>query len=226
MIELNSWAKKGSESKTVKDYHLRVRGWAGKLCLGLRSTSKKGCQIRDTWVSNPDNSLSQLWQQMSRVTSVLPADKKVPLSYASLLPATLIAVAITLLTSTSSSHAPITSWLLSSFSPAKGGGLGPSFVPPIQQTADLSNVAGELSFSAFAFFATTWVHQCPGCWHRRNLPPLSLAGQCVHGEPTHSDLKVGKAGTRMSYYLSGDTLIAIHHLPLRRLAMVGCCILC
>ncbi len=34
------------------------------------------------------------------------------------------------------------------------GGLGPSFAPPIQQTADSSNVAGALSFDAFAFFAT------------------------------------------------------------------------
>jgi hypothetical protein len=30
----------------------------------------------------------------------------------------------------------------------------PSFAPPIQRTVDLSNVAGALSFNAFAFFAT------------------------------------------------------------------------
>jgi hypothetical protein len=35
-----------------------------------------------------------------------------------------------------------------------GGGLGPSFAPPIQQTADSFNVAGALSFDIFAFFAT------------------------------------------------------------------------
>jgi hypothetical protein len=35
-----------------------------------------------------------------------------------------------------------------------GGGLGPSFAPPIQQTANLSNVVGALSFDAFAFFPT------------------------------------------------------------------------
>jgi hypothetical protein len=34
------------------------------------------------------------------------------------------------------------------------GGLGPSFAPPIFRTVDLSNVAGALSFSASAFFAT------------------------------------------------------------------------
>jgi hypothetical protein len=34
------------------------------------------------------------------------------------------------------------------------GGLGPSFAPPIQWTSVLSNVAGALSFDAFAFFAT------------------------------------------------------------------------
>ena len=34
------------------------------------------------------------------------------------------------------------------------GSLGSSFAPPIQQTADLSNVAGALSLDAFDFFAT------------------------------------------------------------------------
>jgi hypothetical protein len=34
------------------------------------------------------------------------------------------------------------------------GGLGPSFAPPIQWTAELSNFAGALSFDALSFFAT------------------------------------------------------------------------
>jgi hypothetical protein len=34
------------------------------------------------------------------------------------------------------------------------GGLRPSYAPPVQQTADSSNVAGELSFDTFAFFPT------------------------------------------------------------------------
>ncbi len=34
------------------------------------------------------------------------------------------------------------------------GGLGSSFAAPIQWTADSSNIAGALSFDAFAFVAT------------------------------------------------------------------------
>jgi hypothetical protein len=37
---------------------------------------------------------------------------------------------------------------------------------------------------------------------------------------------VGKAGTRMSYHSSGGAPIASRHPSLRRLAMVGCCVLC
>ncbi len=35
-----------------------------------------------------------------------------------------------------------------------GGGLGPSFAPPIQRTADSSNVTRALSFDVFTPFAT------------------------------------------------------------------------
>jgi hypothetical protein len=55
--------------------------------------------------------------------------------------------------------------------------------------------------------------------------PLLSAGQCVHGEPTRGNLMVGEAGTRTSNHSSGVALIANRHPPLRRLAMVGCCIL-
>jgi hypothetical protein len=59
---------------------------------------------------------------------------------------------------------------------------------------------------------------------------LSLAGQCIHGEPTgeptRGDLMVGKAGTRMPYHSSGSTLIANRRPSLRRLATVGYCVLC
>jgi hypothetical protein len=55
--------------------------------------------------------------------------------------------------------------------------------------------------------------------------PLSSAGQCVHGEPTRDSSMVGKAGTRMSNLSSGVALIASRHPPLRRLTMVGCCVL-
>ncbi len=59
---------------------------------------------------------------------------------------------------------------------------------------------------------------------------LSSAGRCVHGEPTggptHGDLMVDKAGTRMSYHSSGGAPIASRRPSLRRLAMVGCCVLC
>ncbi len=53
------------------------------------------------------------------------------------------------------------------------GGFGPSFAPPIQQTAESSNVAGALSFDTFIFFATNagasvlaqteWSLHCRGC---------------------------------------------------------------
>jgi hypothetical protein len=56
-------------------------------------------------------------------------------------------------------------------------------------------------------------------------PPLLLAGQCVHGEPTRGNLMVGKAGKRTSNHSSGVALIASHHPPLQHLAMVGCCVL-
>jgi hypothetical protein len=59
---------------------------------------------------------------------------------------------------------------------------------------------------------------------------LSPAGWCVHGEPigeqTCSNLMVGKAVTRMSYHSSGGALIASRRPLFRRLAMVGCCVLC
>jgi hypothetical protein len=55
--------------------------------------------------------------------------------------------------------------------------------------------------------------------------PLLLAGQCIHGEPTRSNLMVGKAGTRTSNHSSSVALIASRHPPLQRLAMVGYCIL-
>ncbi len=58
----------------------------------------------------------------------------------------------------------------------------------------------------------------------------SSAGRCIHGEPTDEsncgDLMVGKAGTRMSYHSSSGVLIASRRPLLRRLAMVGCCVLC
>jgi hypothetical protein len=38
--------------------------------------------------------------------------------------------------------------------PVDVGGLGPSFAPPIQRTAESSYVAGALSFDAFTFFTT------------------------------------------------------------------------
>jgi hypothetical protein len=59
---------------------------------------------------------------------------------------------------------------------------------------------------------------------------LLSAGWCVHGEPTgeppRGNLMVGKAGTRMSYHSNGGALIASCRPTLRRLAMVGCCVLC
>ncbi len=55
--------------------------------------------------------------------------------------------------------------------------------------------------------------------------PLLLAWQCVHGEPSRSNLMVGKAGTRTSNHSSGVALIASCHPPLQRLVMVGCCVL-
>jgi hypothetical protein len=58
---------------------------------------------------------------------------------------------------------------------------------------------------------------------------LSLAGRCIHGEPTgeptHGNLMVGKAGTRMSYHSSGGAPIASRRPSLQRLAMVGSCVL-
>jgi hypothetical protein len=59
---------------------------------------------------------------------------------------------------------------------------------------------------------------------------LLLAGRCVHGEPTgeptRGSLMVSEAGTRMSYHSSGGALIASCRPLLRRLVMVGCCVLC
>jgi hypothetical protein len=70
------------------------------------------------------------------------------------LPTTHIDVAIAFPPLPSLSHAPIDSKLMFFISPMDGGGLGLSFAPPIQQTADSSNVARALSFNPFAFFAT------------------------------------------------------------------------
>ncbi len=66
-----------------------------------------------------------------------------------------------------------------------------------------------------------------GGTHRRAHQITFIVGRrCVHGEPTHSDEMVSKAGTRTSYHSRGGALIASRHPPLQRLAMVGCCILC
>jgi hypothetical protein len=73
----------------------------------------------------------------------------------SLLPAVMVVWLLTL-----SSQPPptfetsIANWLLFFNSPMNKGGFGPSFAPPIQQTANSSNVAGALPFNAFTFFAT------------------------------------------------------------------------
>ncbi len=48
------------------------------------------------------------------------------------------------------------------------------------------------------------------------------------GEPTRNDLMVDKAGTgtKTSYYSSRGALVASRRPPFKRLAMVGCCVLC
>jgi hypothetical protein len=95
-------------------------------------------------------------------------------------------------------------------------------------------------------FQTQGIHQRRGQGGHIEEPvksALSLAGLCVHGEPTgeptrgdfhgeptgeptRSDLMVGEAGTRMSYYSSGGAPIASRRPSLWRLVMVGCCVLC
>ncbi len=93
------------------------------------------------------------------------------------------------------------SWLLFFISPTVGVGLGPSFPPPIQRTADLSNAARALSFDAIAFFApnagmpmTASEVGADGITHLYNW----LGGEPT-GEPTHNNT---------SHYSSGDILIA------------------
>jgi hypothetical protein len=82
-------------------------------------------------------------------------------------------------------------------------------------------------------FQTQGIHQWGGRGGHIEEPVKSAllsAGRCVHGEPTGEptcgDLMVGEAGTRMSYHSSGGALIASCRQLLRRLAMVGCCVLC
>ncbi len=82
-------------------------------------------------------------------------------------------------------------------------------------------------------FQTQGIHQQGGQGGHIEEPVKSAllsAGRCVHGEPTgeptRGDLMVGEAGTRMSYHSSGGALITSCHSLLRRLAMVGCCVLC
>jgi hypothetical protein len=85
-----------------------------------------------------------------------------------------------------------------------------------------------LSFDAFTFFATNtgMPTTAPGIATDRIAHLYYPLGGEPTGEPTHDDLMVGKAGTRTSYYSSGDALIANHPLPSQCLAMVGCCVLC
>jgi hypothetical protein len=67
------------------------------------------------------------------------------------------------------------------------------------------------------------------CSHRELIVfflPLLLAGGEPTGEPACDDLMVDKAGTKTSYYSSGDALVASRCPPLQRLAMVGWCVLC
>jgi hypothetical protein len=82
-------------------------------------------------------------------------------------------------------------------------------------------------------FQTQGIHQRGGRRGHTEEPvksALSLAGRCVHGEPTGEptcgNSMVGEAGTRMSYHSSGGALIASRRPSLRRLAMVASCVLC
>jgi hypothetical protein len=103
-------------------------------------------------------------------------------------------------------------------SPVDWGGLEPSFAPPIQRTADSSNVKGVQSFDAIAFFATNAgaPMTAPGIvadgithlYHRLGGEPT--------GEQLRNNLMVGKAETRTSYYSRGGALIASHSLPLQQ----------
>jgi hypothetical protein len=54
--------------------------------------------------------------------------------------------------------------------------------------------------------------------------PLLSDGRCVHSEPTHSKLMLGKAGIRTTYHSSSVTLITGHYPLLQRLVMVDCCV--
>jgi hypothetical protein len=84
-----------------------------------------------------------------------------------------------------------------------------------------------LSFDAFTFLATNtgMPTTTPGIATDGITHLYCPLGGEPTGEPTHDDLMVGKAGTRTSYYSSGDALIANHRPPLQRLAMVDCCVL-